>query len=134
MRFLIVDDDPAIVMLLDNLIFKLGHEAVTCFEAAEVEAVQGEVHGAIVDWHLGDVTCEEVTLRLQEQFPGIPMMMITGASDLNLIQTALKLGVNDWWYKPTGIPKLKRQLQHLITEAAQRRSQDTSSGDENCAA
>ncbi len=118
MRFLTVDDDRAILTLVENLIFKLGHEAVACTSEAEVEGVTCEVDGVIIDWHLGDRTCEQIIRTLKSRYPGIPIMMITGDTDLDLIQAALTLGVHDWWFKPTGLENLKQQLAAMIREAA----------------
>ncbi|MEM7577924.1 MAG: response regulator [Planctomycetota bacterium] len=118
MRFLIVEDDPTILALIDNLLGELGHDCVCCEEGSQVDRVEGEIHGAIIDWHLGDTTCEPLTRRLKTTYPLIPMMIITGDTDLDLIQAAISLGVNDWWFKPTGLRNLKKQLRQIIADAA----------------
>lgn len=124
MRFLVLDDDRAILTLVENLIFNLGHEAIGCLAEDEVETLRGEVHGIVIDWHLGDRTCVGVIRRLKERYPGVPIMIITGDGDLNLIQTALTLGVHDWWFKPTGIANLQSQLKSMIHDAALRRARN----------
>ncbi|MEM8782686.1 MAG: response regulator [Planctomycetota bacterium] len=122
MRFLTVDDDQAILTLVENLIYNLGHETVGCLTEEEAKQVEGEIHGVIVDWHLGDTTCEPLTRELKNRYPGVPIMMITGDSDLDLIQSALALGVQDWWFKPTGLENLKAQIKSMIADAARARS------------
>lgn len=123
MRFLVVDDDRAILTLIDNVIFGLGHEAVLAESEAEADAIAEPIDGVVVDWHLHDKTCAELTGRLKDRFPGVPIMMITGDSDLNLIQQALELGVQDWWFKPTGVANLQKQLKGMFATAARVRSE-----------
>lgn len=118
MHFLIIDDDQAILTLLENVIYRLGHDftSVMTEEAARL-AKDTPFDGVIIDWHLGDKTSEPLTRSLKQSHPDAMFMMITGDSDLDLIQSALSLGVNDWWFKPTGVANLKAQIQSMIQNA-----------------
>ncbi|MEM1026879.1 MAG: response regulator [Planctomycetota bacterium] len=117
MRFLIVDDDRSILALVEEMLANLGHETVSCQDAASACRVDEEIDGYVIDWHLGSETCESLTHHLREQHPHAPILMITGDADLNLIQSALSVGVLDWWFKPTGMPGLQTQLRGLIANA-----------------
>lgn len=122
MRVFVIDDDPAILRLVDQVLRGLGHEPVLFSHAEELSQVAEPPEAAIVDWHLGDQSCEALVTDLRQKHPGLPTMIMTADCDLDLIQRALSLGAKGWWLKNTGIDNLRRQAAGLISSPSQRAS------------
>ncbi len=116
MRIFVLDDDPAILKLVANVLRSSGHEPVLATDAAEFDALDEKPDAAIVDWHLGDQTCEAVVAELRAKHVGLPVLIITADSDLDLIQRALSLGARGWWLKTTGVENLRRQLGDFLNQ------------------
>ncbi len=113
MRVLVIDDDPSLLRLIEKTLVSAGHDPVLIVDPSEVDQVEGAVEACIFDWHLGDQTCEQLVEHTKARFPDAPFMIITGDTDLDLIQRALDLGAVGWWFKATGPENLQRQLAEL---------------------
>lgn len=78
---LIVEDEPLIAMMLEDVLDSLGHKVVAMcdnVEAALTRVEEGGFDLAVLDVHLGGRTSWPVAERLQAL--GIPFLVATGGS------------------------------------------------------
>jgi two-component system OmpR family response regulator len=104
---LVVDDDPAIRYSLSRW---LGKRGVRVIEAADTrEAVEmvrdasfidAQIDGLLVDYQLPDATGCRIIMEFRDEFPGVPMALMTGREDLSL----------ELWLRARGIPLLRKPL------------------------
>ena len=120
---LIVDDEPDIRELLDITLSRMGlktHSAATLKEAKEIILrVQPDL--CLTDMRLPDGNGIGLVEYIQQEFPHIPVAMITAHGSVETAISALKAGAFDFISKPVELESLRR----LISLALQLRG-DTS--------
>ncbi|MGE5363033.1 MAG: sigma-54-dependent transcriptional regulator [Bacteroidota bacterium] len=119
LNVLIVDDDNLICISLKKILQKMGYTVDTCMEGDKVldkvEEFQPDV--ILLDIYLTTHNGLDILRDLQKQYFHIPVIMITGYSDVKIAVTAMKLGAFDFLLKPIDIEQLQiilnRGIEHL---------------------
>lgn len=118
MNFLIVDDDPAILKLVQGLLLLENHK-VTLSESA-LQAIQLISHGDF-DILLTDATMPQHSgfdlvrsLKKREIGQNLTIAMLTGRSEKSDIEQALELGVQDYIVKPIDPQLFMEKVQKLV--------------------
>ncbi len=114
-RILIVDDDDLVCLSLKKLLAKLGYDVDTCQEGGEAILKTEEFQPDIIllDIYLTTHNGLNILKQFQQKFYHIPVIMITGYSDVKIAVTAIKSGAFDFLLKPIDID----QLQLVINKA-----------------
>jgi len=114
---LIVDDEPDIRELLDITLSRMGlhtHSAATLEEARELVArVKPDL--CLTDMRLPDGNGISLVEHIQQEFPHIPVAMITAHGSVEAAISALKAGAFDFISKPIELENLRR----LVSSALQ---------------
>ncbi|MFZ4633366.1 MAG: sigma-54-dependent transcriptional regulator [Saprospiraceae bacterium] len=101
-KILIIDDDPDICLLLNRFLTRKGHQIVTSHTGqgglALLEKEQPEL--VMTDFRLGDMEGSEVLMRIREKQPDVPVLIITGYSDIRVAVNVMKQGAFDYITKP----------------------------------
>ena len=107
---LIVDDEPDIRELLDITLSRMGletHCAATLGEAIEkIAKVQPKL--CLTDMRLPDGNGITLVEHIQEQYPHIPVAMITAHGSVETAISALKAGAFDFISKPISLDSLRK--------------------------
>ena len=114
---LIVDDEPDIRELLDITLSRMGlqtHAAATLAEARELVASE-QPDLCLTDMRLPDGNGISLVEHIQQDFPHIPVAMITAHGSVEAAIAALKAGAFDFISKPIELETLRR----LVTTALQ---------------
>lgn len=114
---LIVDDEPDIRELLDITLSRMGlqtHSAATLSEAREV-ITQVKPDLCLTDMRLPDGNGISLVEYIQEEFPHIPVAMITAHGSVETAISALKAGAFDFVSKPIELDNLRK----LVSSALQ---------------
>ncbi|MCP5142297.1 MAG: sigma-54-dependent Fis family transcriptional regulator [Chromatiales bacterium] len=118
-RLLIIEDDYALAQMLAMHFEDEGYEvgtAQTCAEA--VESLNSEACDLVLlDQQLPDGEGIDLLAAIVEQDADLPIVMMTGAHDLDLAIRAIKCGAFDFVHKPVAI----EPLQNTIEKALQHR-------------
>lgn len=115
---LVVDDDPFQCMLLERLLGNEGLSSMRAHSGAEALAVLGRQHPDLIlmDVALPDFNGVDITRRLKAtpRFAAIPVLMITGQSERQVLEASLKAGAVDFLVKPVDreilLQKIARHL------------------------
>ena len=101
-NILIIEDDISFCKLLEKFLLKHKHTVVTAFSAAEGRiAVQKENFDLILsDLRLPDTDGMTLLAEFQEYSPSVPVILMTGYSDVNTAVKAIKNGAADYISKP----------------------------------
>jgi two-component system response regulator PilR (NtrC family) len=114
---LIVDDEPDIRELLDITLSRMGlvtHSAATLSEAQEmVKRILPDL--CLTDMRLPDGNGISLVEHIQQEFPHIPVAMITAHGSVEAAIQALKAGAFDFISKPIELENLRR----LVSSALQ---------------
>lgn len=114
---LIVDDEPDIRELLDITLSRMGlqtHSAATLQEAKKLVA-QLKPDLCLTDMRLPDGNGISLVEHIQQEFPHIPVAMITAHGSVEAAISALKAGAFDFISKPIELDHLRR----LVSSALQ---------------
>ena len=114
---LIVDDEPDIRELLDITLSRMGldtHSAANLGEARELIArLQPDL--CLTDMRLPDGNGISLVEYIQQEYPNIPVAMITAHGSVETAISALKAGAFDFISKPIELDNLRR----LVSSALQ---------------
>lgn len=122
-NLLVVDDDPAVLALLRNILQKEGHVVTTLSTPSEVPGLQLGQYDLI----LLDVMMPEMDgFTLCRQIRGMvdcPMLFLTAKSMENDVVEGLAIGADDYIVKPFGAGELRARIgAHLRRESRERRT------------
>jgi DNA-binding NtrC family response regulator len=108
-RILIIDDDELVCRTLHKVLTRFEYVVEYCLEGeSAINKVQTfDPDLILLDIYLTSVNGLDILKELQKQFFNIPVIMITGYSDVNIAVRAMKLGAYDFLLKPVDIDQLK---------------------------
>ncbi len=118
-RLLIIDDDASLNQMLafhfEDQDYGVS-SALTCREG--LDHVRAEATDLVLlDQRLPDGTGLELLKTLRAEEPDLPVIMMTGAHDLDLAIEAIKLGAHDFVHKPVKT----EELEHVVSRALETR-------------
>jgi len=99
---MVVDDDPTIRSQLVRLYTHSGYTVVPVSSAEEALAqlAEGNIDFVITDIKLPGLSGIDLIANMQENFPDVPVIAITGFSDIDTAINVLKHGAADFVVKP----------------------------------
>jgi len=135
-RILVIDDDHDIVALLKRFLVKNGYEVETAYTGNQGEKLLDTFKPDLVmcDYRLDDMEGTVLLMKIKERNPDLPVIIITGYSDLRTAVKVVRMGAFDYITKPL-IPdeillNIKQALNHEETafpQAVSSRSKNNSS-------
>ena len=117
-RFLIVDDQPTMRRILDNVLQQLGYApsigAVNGNEALQKLAAT-PVDAIITDWQMPGMNGLDFikALRAKPETSHLPILVVTAMAGVGDVQQALENGANSYLLKPFRIEKLREKIEGL---------------------
>ncbi|GAB6281564.1 MAG: sigma-54 dependent transcriptional regulator [Ignavibacterium sp.] len=118
-KILIVDDDDLVCISTRNVLTKLGYLVEICMDANKsLDTIKNFSPDLILlDIYLGADNGLNVLKRIKQDFSHIPVIMITGYSDVKIAIESMKLGAADFLMKPLDIDQLdliiKKNIEHI---------------------
>jgi PleD family two-component response regulator len=118
-RVLIVDDEPANILLLEEFLADTATEVRSLTDSRQVEQVFKEFEPDIVllDLHMPVVDGQEVLRRLssaRESLGYLPVIVLTGDTGRVARNSALLLGANDFLIKPLDRTEVVLRVRNLL--------------------
>lgn len=116
-KILIVDDDELVSVSLKRILTKLGYEADICLdgESAADRILELKPDIILLDIYLTSVNGLDLLKEFQTKFFDIPVIMITGYSDVAIAVKAMKSGAFDFLLKPIDLDQLKISLEKAFS-------------------
>lgn len=114
---LIVDDEPEVLRSLSLTLQRQGiTHIVTCSDGREVAGLlaQQPFEALLLDLTMPFVSGEEILTLVREQYPEIPVIVITARDDVDTAVRCMKTGAEDYVVKPVEPRRLVSGLQRLI--------------------
>ncbi|KDN55126.1 sigma-54-dependent transcriptional regulator [Flavobacterium seoulense] len=101
-KILIIEDDISFCKLLEKFLTKNNYAVSIAFSAAEARlAIQNEVFDLILtDLRLPDADGIELLAEFKTNYPQIPVVLMTGYSEVSTAVKAIKNGAADYISKP----------------------------------
>ena len=101
-NLLVVDDDAAIRDLLVRLYIGNGYSVVGVSSGEEALRLlaEGNIDFVVTDLNLPGISGTELIAHIQENYPDVPVIAVTGYSNIQTAINVLKLGAADFVVKP----------------------------------
>ena len=123
-NILVIDDDVDICMLLNRYLSKNGFNVTTAYSGkAALESIGTQVPDIVLcDFRLEDMNGSDLLEKIKQNNPQVPVIIMTGYSDVRTAVNIMKLGAFDYVTKPL-LPEeilltLKRALTDTVKEEA----------------
>lgn len=115
-KILIIDDDDLVSLSLKKVLIKLGYNVETCLDGGEsYQKIQEfDPHIILLDIYLTSHNGLDLLKEFKKRFFHIPVIMITGYSDVNIAVSAIKTGAFDFLLKPIDLDQLKLVLNKAL--------------------
>ncbi len=119
-KILIIDDEADICMLLKRFLSKKDFQVEYATEAAAgLELLDTFLPNLVLcDFRLGKVDGREVLVKIKEKFPHLPVIIMTGYSDIKIAIDVMKLGAFDYLTKPLFPDEIFHIIQKALAAAA----------------
>jgi DNA-binding response OmpR family regulator len=131
MHILAIEDEPAILRMLERGLTAAGHRLLTAPTGQDgvVLARDESVDIVLLDISLPDVSGHQVLSRIRASRPGLPVLMLTARDDLDNKVRALDAGADDYLTKPFAFEELVARIRALTRRSDQETSAELSVGD-----
>lgn len=124
-RVLIVDDEAQIRKPISLNLAKAGYEVVEAEDGEQaIQTLGSDDHPLMVDAILCDIRMPKINgteaiTFFRTQYPGVPVVVLTGYPDLDMAVSLMKQGVLDYLVKPVSKEELLRVIaksvdQHML--------------------
>jgi DNA-binding NtrC family response regulator len=125
-KILVIDDDNLVCISLKKLLVKLGYNVDICLEAGDahekIETFEPDI--ILLDIYLTTHNGLELLKEFRKKYYHIPVIMITGYSDVKIAVTAIKSGAYDFLLKPMDIDQLQMVLKKALENLSLRAEVD----------
>ncbi len=114
---LIADDDHDICMLLSRFLTKNGYETLVASNGNKaIEAVRtNKIDLVLCDFRLGDMEGTEALSKIKSMQPDLPVIIITGYSDIKMAVSLIKAGAYDYVAKPIFPDEILLQIKKALS-------------------
>jgi DNA-binding response OmpR family regulator len=131
MRILAIEDEPAILRMLERGLSAAGHQVVTAETGVDgaILAEDDAVELVLLDISLPELDGYAVLARIRARRPDLPVVMLTARDDLNNKVRALDRGADDYVTKPFAFEELLARIRALERRADQVTATDLLVGD-----
>ena len=101
-KILLIEDDVPFCKLLEKFLIKKSFEVVTAFSASEAKTKIKETNFELIitDLRLPDYDGIQLMSDFKAEYPTIPVVLMTGYSDVSTAVKAIKNGAADYISKP----------------------------------
>ncbi|HET8706267.1 MAG TPA: response regulator [Pseudomonadales bacterium] len=116
LRILLIDDDPVSRELLKTMLEELDQKNILESESGEegLEILSRDLNFDLIlsDWQMPGLSGFDLLKKIREAeaTKKLPFIMVTGRSDMEYIQSAIKAGVNDYIVKPIDMNVLEKKI------------------------
>ena len=119
-RILVVDDEPKICRLLEQLLEREGYSVTTCPDgAAALKAiVRSRPDLVITDLKMPGMDGLELASLARSLDPDLPVVLVTGYASMETAVKALREGISDYVTKPFSLAEIKSVVGRILQNRA----------------
>ncbi len=114
---LLVDDEPQILLTNKAVLLQSGYNNTeTCNDSRNVISIlkEGNYSLVLLDLRMPYLTGEELLPQILEEHPDLPVIVITGANDIETAVNCMKAGAFDFMVKPVDRTRLATSISLAI--------------------
>jgi len=113
---LVVDDDRSVLSFITTLLDSKGYAVISCESGHEaLEKFHGnEIDAVLTDIIMPHMSGTELLSKVRDEYPNVPVILMTGYADLHTAVDAIKKGVFDFIIKPYEPEQIIRSLEKAL--------------------
>ena len=113
-RILVVDDDPAVRMMLEAALRAQGYRVESAASGAEARELLLDIEYDLIllDLRLGDVDGIEILQEAKNRWPSTEAILLTAHGSINSAIAALRYGAFDYLLKPAQIQDIRDRVEN----------------------
>ncbi|MCF2487014.1 sigma-54 dependent transcriptional regulator [Dyadobacter sp. CY347] len=125
-KIVVVDDEADICFLLKRFLSKNDFIVETAQNGKDGLALIDSISPDLVmtDFRLGDITGTELLTAIKAKRPNVPVLIITGYSDIKVAVSVMKLGAYDYITKPLFPDEILVTVKKAIADAESRENEE----------
>ncbi len=126
-KILVIDDDRDICLLLNRFLTRRGYEVIEMYtgKKAIVWLESNEPNLVMCDYRLGDMDAMELLGNIKTKYPDVPVIIITGYSDMRTAVKVMKMGAYDYITKPLLPDEIMHTIQLAIEHSEKNKGSQT---------
>jgi two-component system chemotaxis response regulator CheY len=119
-RVLVVDDEPDVRKVIKRILTKAGYDVIEAEDGEKaIEAIKKGDNPLLLDVIISDIRMPKINgieaiNYFQQQWPRVPLIVLTGFPELEMAIDFLKIGVVDYLVKPVAKEKLMNAVAKAI--------------------
>ncbi len=123
-KILIIDDDKDLCFVLKRFLSKHGFEVIEATSGkAALEILEGmEPDLILCDFRLEDMSGSSILKKIKEKNPSVPVIIITGYSNIKTAVEVMKLGAMDYVTKPLLPDEILLTIRKALSKSAEEKS------------
>jgi two-component system, NtrC family, response regulator HydG len=127
-KILVIDDDRDICLLLNRFLTRRGYEVIEMYtgKKALVWLDSNQPNLVMCDYRLGDMDAMEMLTSIKNKYSDVPVIIITGYSDMRTAVKVMKMGAYDYITKPLLPDEIMHTIQLAIEHSENNKGGQTS--------
>jgi DNA-binding response OmpR family regulator len=119
MKILVVDDEEMSIKLIEMQLLKDNHEVLTSTDGREaVDIIKNELPDLVIsDIMMPFMSGLELLEIIKAENKKIPVILISALDDVEVVQTAIGMGADDFIIKPVKMDELALRIHRVMANA-----------------
>lgn len=118
-KILLVDDEPQILSMASTVLGSEGFENLLCLHDSRdvlplLHEKKESIALTVLDLIMPHVSGRQLLSRITSQFPGMPVIVMTGAQDIETAIACMKAGAIDYLVKPVETDRLVSSVRNAL--------------------
>ena len=115
----VVDDEELIRGLVFTILSNLGHSCITATNGIDaLDKMKGKKFDAVItDIKMPEMDGIILTREISRQYPGLPVMVMTGFDEEYSAGTAISVGAREFIKKPFSLEEFSLRLRKMIGDS-----------------
>lgn len=128
-KILIIDDDKDLCFVLKRFLSKHGFEVIEATSGKAALEILENVEPDLIlcDFRLEDMSGSSILRKIKEKNPLVPVIIITGYSNIKTAVEVMKLGAMDYVTKPLLPDEILLTIRKALTKSAEEKAGTTGS-------
>src|SRR5829696_10552110 len=129
-NILIIDDDRDICLLLKRFLTRHGYEVLESYSGKKALELLDETQPDLVmcDFRLEDMEGNTLLAKIKERYLHVPVIIMTGYSDIKIAVEVMKMGAFDYITKPLFPDEILVTIKKALEAAPQERDNGRQQG------
>jgi len=114
-RILVIDDDSVACEVLQEILMRAGYDVDTCTSAKEALGKELSSYNLLIsDIRMPEIDGLHFLRQVQEQWPDLPVILVTAYGSLETTMEALRLGAWDYISKPFSPEAIRSKVKKVL--------------------